>query len=56
MFGEAPDNKLVARALAGSNSAWNKLIKRYERTPTGGKVYTETDRTPKLEVSDTNEN
>ena len=33
-----------------------KLIKRYERTPTGGKVYTETDRTPKLEVSDTNEN
>lgn len=33
-----------------------KLIKRYERTPTGGKVYTETDRTPKLEVSEKNEN
>lgn len=33
-----------------------KLIKRYERTPSGGKVYSETDHTPKLEQSDTPEN
>lgn len=33
-----------------------KLIKRYERTPIGGKVYSETDHTPKLEQSDTSEN
>jgi RNA polymerase sigma-70 factor (ECF subfamily) len=31
MLGEAPDDKLVSRALAGSTSAWNRLIKRYER-------------------------
>jgi len=31
MLGDVPDDKLVARALAGSNSAWDKLIRRYER-------------------------
>lgn len=31
MLGGAPDDKLVARALAGSNGAWRELIKRYER-------------------------
>lgn len=31
MLGTATDEKLVARALAGSNSAWNSLIKRYEQ-------------------------
>ena len=27
----APDEKLVARALKGSNSAWTSLVKRYEQ-------------------------
>jgi RNA polymerase sigma-70 factor (ECF subfamily) len=31
MLAGASDDKLVARAQAGSNSAWQKLIKRYER-------------------------
>jgi RNA polymerase sigma-70 factor, ECF subfamily len=31
MFGEVPDDKLVSRAVAGSNGAWNKLIGRYEK-------------------------
>ncbi len=31
MLAGASDDKLVARALAGSDSAWNKLIRRYER-------------------------
>lgn len=30
-LGTATDEKLVARALAGSNTAWNSLIKRYEQ-------------------------
>ena len=31
MIGTASDEKLIKRALGGSNSAWNKLIKRYEK-------------------------
>ncbi len=31
MLGTVTDEKLVARALAGSNNAWQKLVKRYER-------------------------
>lgn len=31
MLAAAADEKLVARALAGSNSAWTALVKRYER-------------------------
>ncbi len=31
MLGTVSDEKLVARALAGSNNAWQKLVKRYER-------------------------
>jgi len=31
MLGTASDEKLVTRALAGSNGAWHKLIKRYEQ-------------------------
>ena len=31
MLTPASDEKLVVRALAGSNNAWNNLIKRYER-------------------------
>jgi RNA polymerase sigma-70 factor (ECF subfamily) len=31
MLAPASDEKLVARALAGSDGAWNKLIKRYEQ-------------------------
>ena len=31
MLGPVTDETLVARAVAGSNSAWNKLIKRYEK-------------------------
>ena len=31
MFGTATDETLVTRALAGSNGAWTKLVKRYER-------------------------
>lgn len=31
MLGSATDEKLVARALAGSNNAWHSLIKRYEQ-------------------------
>lgn len=31
MFGTASDETLVARALAGSNPAWHRLIKRYEQ-------------------------
>ncbi len=31
MPGTVSDETLVARAVAGSNSAWNKLVKRYEK-------------------------
>jgi len=31
MLGTVSDETLVSRALAGSNSAWTKLIKRYEK-------------------------
>ena len=31
MLGTVTDESLVARALAGSNSAWTKLVKRYEK-------------------------
>ncbi len=31
MLGTASDETLIARALAGSNSAWHKLVKRYEK-------------------------
>lgn len=31
MLGTATDESLVTRALAGSNSAWTKLVKRYEK-------------------------
>ena len=31
MLGTLSDETLVARAVAGSNSAWNKLVKRYEK-------------------------
>jgi RNA polymerase sigma-70 factor (ECF subfamily) len=31
MLGPVTDEVLVTRAVAGSNSAWNKLIKRYEK-------------------------
>ena len=31
MLGTASDETLVARALAGSNGAWHKLVKRYEK-------------------------
>jgi RNA polymerase sigma-70 factor (ECF subfamily) len=31
MVGNASDETLVTRALAGSNGAWQKLVKRYER-------------------------
>ncbi len=31
MLGTAADEKLVARALTGSNRAWQLLVKRYER-------------------------
>ena len=31
MLGNVSDTTLVSRALAGSESAWNKLIKRYEK-------------------------
>lgn len=30
MLGTVSDEKLVARALAGSNNAWQKPVKRYE--------------------------
>ena len=31
MLGTVTDESLVTRALAGSNSAWTKLVKRYEK-------------------------
>ena len=31
MLGTVSDDTLVARALAGSNGAWQKLVKRYEK-------------------------
>ena len=31
MLGPVTDEVLITRAVAGSNSAWNKLIKRYEK-------------------------
>jgi RNA polymerase sigma-70 factor (ECF subfamily) len=31
MLGEISDETLVTRAIAGSNSAWHKLVKRYEK-------------------------
>ena len=31
MLGTVTDETLVARALAGSNGAWTKLVKRYEK-------------------------
>ncbi len=31
MLGPVTDETLVTRAVAGSNSAWNKLVKRYEK-------------------------
>lgn len=31
MLGTVTDESLVARALAGSNGAWTKLVKRYEK-------------------------
>ena len=31
MLGTVTDETLVTRALAGSNGAWTKLVKRYEK-------------------------